>query len=355
MGMGREKGVFVGGIAPATDAFSSFSPSYGGLAGVLGSQSFVMQGFAGRNAELALKKLGYDVREVRNIATRAMRLDQNAVSHADNRAVSFGTSFGSTRPLQREVGDDAARTSLQTAANRRRQDGMRPDGMSPGASLVNAFRTVADEGLGFLAAKFESGEEGIAAIGYDSKGGTSYGKYQIASRVGTMKSFLGYLESKAPDLASRLRAAGPANTGGRSGRMPAEWRKIAVEEPERFEALQNDFIRTSHFEPALQAIAATTGVAFEKLPPAYQEVLFSTAVQHGASGATRIVSQALRRVAADKLHNQKSPSARKAGEQLITHIYTLRAGQFVSSSSHVQSSVRNRLKQEMREALQMLV
>jgi len=42
---------------------------------------------------------------------------------------------------------------------------------------------------GELSAKFESGKDGIAAIGYDRQGGTSYGKYQIASRVGMMKLF----------------------------------------------------------------------------------------------------------------------------------------------------------------------
>ncbi|MEG2173400.1 MAG: hypothetical protein RRY29_09090, partial [Desulfovibrionaceae bacterium] len=38
-------------------------------------------------------------------------------------------------------------------------------------------------GIGGLAAQFESGKEGIAAVGYDRHGGTSYGKFQIASRV----------------------------------------------------------------------------------------------------------------------------------------------------------------------------
>jgi hypothetical protein len=39
---------------------------------------------------------------------------------------------------------------------------------------------------------------------------------------------------------------------------------------------------------------------------------------------------------------------------LITQIYNLRAGQFVSSTEQVQTAVRNRLRQEMREAIQML-
>lgn len=326
-------------VRPETGYTNDFSSFQNRLISYLGPQSFANQGFAGKNAEAALQKLGYDTRDMRNITTKATRLDQEAVSHTAFTVPTGGPYFAGTRPIERETGADATRTSLQTAANRRRND--------------TPFHG-SHSGLGELAAKFESGADGIAAIGYDGKGGTSYGKYQIASRVGTMSAFLNYLEDKAPDLAARLKGAGPANTGSRRGRMPSEWQKIAAEEPGRFEALQSDFIRTSHFEPAMQAIAATTGVAFERLPEAYQEVLFSTAVQHGPSGATRIVSQALQKVDAEKLHNQAGPSGRKAGEQLICRIYDLRAGQFLSSTSHVRSAVRSRLRQEMREALDML-
>jgi hypothetical protein len=172
-----------------------------------------------------------------------------------------------------------------------------------------------------------------------------------------MDAFLSYLQDTAPDLAGRLRAAGPANTGGRNGKMPTEWRTIAAEQPARFEQLQSDFIRLSHFEPAMQNIVASTGLAFEKMPAALQEVLFSTAVQHGPFGATRIVTQAIQRVGAHKLQpesDKNSTATRKAEEQLITQIYNLRAGQFISSTAQVQSAVRSRLKHEMREAIQML-
>ena len=50
-------------------------------------------------------------------------------------------------------------------------------------------------GIGKLAAQFESGSDGIAAVGYDKHGGTSYGKYQIASRVGSMDNFLSFLDT----------------------------------------------------------------------------------------------------------------------------------------------------------------
>ena len=227
-------------------------------------------------------------------------------------------------------------------------------------------RALAHKGeLGTLAAKFESGDMGIAAIGYDRHGGTSYGKYQISSRAGTMQNFIDYLEEKAPELARELSAAGPANTGSRSGRMPGVWQQIAGREPERFETLQNEFIKTSHYEPALNAIAQSTGVSATALPKALQEVLFSTAVQHGPAGAASIVSRAVTQVGANKLTNTalaaSSPEGKNSGtaqktpeQELIRQIYTLRSRQFGSSTSQVRSAVQNRLKHEMQDALTLL-
>jgi lysozyme family protein len=328
---------------PANSAYNRYTAMIGNLGGLQSPQSFVSHGFAGTNAVLAMKQLGYDVQEARSITTHAQKLEPNP----------YGLNNRTTSP---------ARTSRQNsrnqAANRMNAAEAPTAGTYPNQSLVPGFYNAANKGLGDLAAKFESGRDGIAAIGYDRKGGTSYGKYQIASRVGTMDAFLSYLQDKAPDLAGRLKAAGPANTGGRNGQMPTEWRKIAAEQPERFERLQSDFIHTSHFAPAMRGIAQSTGLAFDKMPKALQEVLFSTAVQHGPAGATRIINQAVEQVGAQKLKSsgdgKKSAATRKAEEQLITQIYNLRAGQFVSSTAQVQSSVRNRLKQEMREAIQML-
>ncbi len=211
------------------------------------------------------------------------------------------------------------------------------------------------EEIGVLAARYESGDDGIAAIGYDRTGGTSYGKFQIASRAGTMAGFLSYLRDNAPDLADRLSSAGAANTGSRSGRMPAIWKEIAQEQPERFENLQTDFIRTSHFQPAMSAIAENTGLAFEKMHPALQEVLFSTAVQHGPVGAARIISRAVSKVGTDSLQADapEMDTFNRAGQALIKQIYAIRAGQFGSSTEQIQAAAQTRLTSEMREALAM--
>ena len=219
--------------------------------------------------------------------------------------------------------------------------------------------------LGGLSAQFESGEEGIAAIGYDRHGGTSYGKYQISSRAGTMDRFLDFARQTAPDIASRLEAAGPANTGGKTGEMPRVWREIAEEQPDRFEALQERFIHESHYAPALQAVSRAAGLNKGALSPALREVLWSTAVQHGPAGATRIFARALDNLAEQQSVPQEGGQGEasvqagtaKAGrnfeKQLIREVYAVRSGQFGSSSERVQAAVQNRLDREMKLALAM--
>lgn len=206
--------------------------------------------------------------------------------------------------------------------------------------------------IGKLAAQFESGSEGIAAIGYDRHGGTSYGKYQIASRVGSMENFLKFLDTASPDMAKELRAAGPANTGSRQGAMPDVWRKLAAAQPERFEALQEKFIYDSHYKPALEGVTQRTPLSENSLSSAMQEVIWSTAVQHGPAGAARIFSRA-----ADQLENGgKAPRARDKNydKKLIDNVYAIRAEQFGSSTEQVQIAVRNRMRREKALALNML-
>ncbi len=201
-------------------------------------------------------------------------------------------------------------------------------------------------GIGKLSQQFESGSQGIAAIGYDRVGGTSYGKYQIASRVGSMDNFLNFMDKNAPDMSEKLRAAGPSNTGSKQGTMPDVWRQLAAQEPERFEALQEKFIYDSHYKPAVAALRERSSLDGDSFSPAMQEVLFSTAVQHGPTGAARIFSNAA----------AQSGSAEDAqfSQRLIDNVYELRSGQFGASTPAVQASARNRMQQEKGLALAML-
>lgn len=200
--------------------------------------------------------------------------------------------------------------------------------------------------LGALAARFESGTDGSAAIGYDARGGTSYGTYQISSRAGTMDRFLKYLEERVPAWAHRLKAAGPANTGSRQGAMPEVWQAIASEAPARFARVQHEFIKQTHYQPATEEIAERTGVDMARQPKALQEVLWSTAVQHGPTGAANIFCQAI-----DTSGPRQGPAVAR---RLIASIYTARAQQFAPSTPEVQAAVQQRFHQEHASALHML-
>lgn len=204
---------------------------------------------------------------------------------------------------------------------------------------------------GALSARFESGQHGIAAIGYDRHGGTSYGKYQISSKAGSMDQFIKFLHQEAPALAKRLESAGASNTGSRNGKMPEEWKKIAQEHPDFFRELQERFIHDSHYKPALMALSQKTDLNNDKMSAALQEVLWSTAVQHGPNAAARIFSKAMNKIDPDLADKTGSPEFEKA---MIENVYAMRSTQFGSSTEQVQVAVKNRLKEEKSLALNML-
>lgn len=201
--------------------------------------------------------------------------------------------------------------------------------------------------VGSLSARFESGSGGVSTIGYDRVGGTSYGKYQIASKPGTMDRFLNYLDEKAPEYSQRLRDAGPANTDSKEGAMPTVWKEIATENPHRFEQLQHDFIAGETYEPARNMILKQTGLDFNNAPPVLREVLWSTSVQHGPTGAARIFGKVIDQFVGDV-------SKGEFNSQLIEGVYDSRKGQFGSSTKRVQEAVANRLNSEKQIALNML-
>jgi len=199
---------------------------------------------------------------------------------------------------------------------------------------------------GKLSALFESGPKGVRAIGYDIKGGTSYGKYQLSSRKGTMDMFIEFLEKNAPVLAQRLRDSGPANTKGLRGAMPGEWRRIAAEDPEGFEALQDDFIHAVYYTPALEEVFLETGFDFKKRPAVFREVLWSATVHHGPRGGAEVFIRAAKLA--------RGQSARQYHRALLEEIFRERKISVARASAGRRLALENRLKRERALALSML-
>lgn len=258
--------------------------------------------------------------------------------------VNDALMFEALSTINRLMRDEAGLPSRSGAVRPSGQDG----GETGQADKQSVARSGADTGeVGALSARFESGGAGVAAIGYDRVGGTSYGIYQIASKPGTMDRFLTYLDERAPAWAERLRGAGEADTGSTRGAMPEAWKAIAAEDPERFGRLQHDFITHQSYAPARAMILDQTGLDFDNAPSALREVLWSTAVQHGPTGAARIFGKVIDRFVT-------SAGEGEFNEKLIEGVYDTRKGQFGSSTDRVRRSVVSRLNEEKQLALNLL-
>lgn len=212
---------------------------------------------------------------------------------------------------------------------------------SPGAPERTMQGGPLPEGFGSLAARYESrGNPG--AIGFDTTGGWSYGSAQIATRTGTMSRFLQYLELKHPSAAASLRAAG-GNEGAIAGteEFKQAWRNLASTD-QRFNQTQKDFITDTHYIPLVEKVLRETGVDISQRSRALQEVVNSTAIQHGAR--TNIVTQAI----------QAAGGINASDEDIIQKVYDERPNRFGSSTAQVQASVQRRFVSERQVALRML-
>lgn len=187
---------------------------------------------------------------------------------------------------------------------------------------------------GELSQQFESsGNPG--AIGYDTVGGTSYGKYQMIP--GRVETFL-----------KAFPAIGTLFQGLKIGTSAfnAKWKQVASEKPKEFANAQQEFIVRSHYQPQVEKLKQS-GFEISKYSPALREVIFSTAVQHGPNN--NIIVRAINKVG-------KNASE----EDIIREVYNQRwsGGQeFKSSTPEVKKAVYNRFfgkNGELNKALSML-
>jgi len=218
----------------------------------------------------------------------------------------------------------------------------KPAGVKPPPSATKTTQE-----LGKLSSKFETGgrKNSGAVVGWDSTGGTSYGTYQIAAKVGTMAAFLKFAEAKGEtDIVSRLKSAGPADTGSNKGPFVDEWKKISAEKGKEFEKLQHDFIEDSQYKPAAKTLLKVTGYDIEQQSAAIKDVFFSTVVQHGPGGANGIFKKAIQ--------DNGGPNADP--KNIINSVYEIRGTKFGSSTEKVRKSVQDRFIQEKSQALDML-
>jgi LysM repeat protein len=203
--------------------------------------------------------------------------------------------------------------------------------------------------LGKLSEQFETGGKGpgVVSTGVGDAGGRSYGSYQMTSKPGggRVRQFV-----SQPDFRFRDRFAGL--TPGTDA-FTAEWKALARDRPDEFHAAQHEFIKRTHFDPLVRKIRVEDGVDVLTRPHAVQDVIWSTAVQHGPGSS--IPHRALATLGV-------RPEDAGFDKQLIHAIYAERGrrkpdgtlAHFSRNSAAVQRGVARRFVTEEQLALEML-
>lgn len=199
-------------------------------------------------------------------------------------------------------------------------------------------------GLGAVAEKYESNGRGSETVGWDKVGGTSYGKKQISSRAGAMTDYLKFLEKTGKgDVAKQLRDAGiEKDTGSTSGKAVDVWKKLAASGA--LGNSENEFLGQG-YGTALKGLKDQDLKTRIENSRALQEMLFSTAVQHGPGGAMGIFNSVFKPGMSD--------------EALVKAVYAERGADggkkhFSGSTANVQAGVVNRFGREQGDILALL-
>ena len=209
----------------------------------------------------------------------------------------------------------------------------------------------ATKALGKLSEKFETGGRGAGTVsgGQGDPGGVSYGSYQMTSKPGggTVRTFV-----TRPDFPFRDRFAGL--TPG-TPQFSAVWKELARTNPEEFQSAQHDFIQRTHFDPLVAKVLRENGLNILTRSATLQDVIWSTAVQHGA--ASGLPGRALANVsvpADDPSFDRRFIEAiyaergRKGPDGLLVNFKR------ASRNAQVKAGLENRFRTELRDALEML-
>ena len=238
-----------------------------------------------------------------------------------------------------------------STGNASRPGGNGQPGVPPGD--YNSSHTF-DFNIGALSEKYESrGNPGI--IGWDSTGGWSYGKYQLAAATGSLNEFHSWLARAHPNLESQLAAAG-GPSAGRAGTdaYKAAWAQVMG--TDAGSAAQSEYAALTYFGPANRRIISSTGLDTTTRARTVQQALFSTSIQHGAGGANSVFRRALEGLGYPP---SEITTTNPTDAALIRAVYAERrsgngARYFRSSTQAVRNSVVNRFHNEEADALRSL-
>lgn len=158
--------------------------------------------------------------------------------------------------------------------------------------LVNAFTdTYDDKMLGYITERYEAGSKAWA-IGRNPNdpGGASYGVLQLASKVGSVDDFLNWLKTRDRSLYFKLYSVKKYANNKYNTYFDTMWITQAALNYDYFYNLQHEYMIAKYYTPLANKLKAS-GTDFTSRTNSYavREMLMSTAIQHGVTGAYNLI------------------------------------------------------------------
>lgn len=198
-------------------------------------------------------------------------------------------------------------------------------------------------GVGSIAEFFESGGRGVNTIstGKGDHGGVSYGKHQLASKNGSMATFL--KSKEAAQFSSQFAGLTPG-----SKEFNDAYAKLASgENSSDFAKAQKQYIDRTHFEPTKNNVTKSTGIDIANRSKALNEAVYSTSVQYGADGGSSLLKKAWKDLGPDA---DDATLISKLQDYKQANVDT----NFKSSSADMRAGVAKRAGQEKEMLLRVL-
>ncbi len=161
------------------------------------------------------------------------------------------------------------------------------------ALLAAPVSAHAAEDYGYLCGYFESSNNCGAA-----EQGVAYGTYQMSAS--NAYKMLAWAETKYPDdkevqtIVAKLFDAYETDGGYCGKTFTTKWAKMATKHPDAFQKMQYNYVKKCFYKEAVKAWQAEEPeFVAANFTEALQNVIWSTAVQHGVTGSKNIFVQAM--------------------------------------------------------------
>lgn len=172
-----------------------------------------------------------------------------------------------------------------------KEDSSIADGYIYGSYLDIIQDDKIESNFGYIAARYESNMNvGAIADNPEDKGGASFGMFQLAANTGSVTSFMLWLQNENASIYNILNNARIADDNKYGENYKIAWKDIANNNYEEFYRLQLKYVKGTYYDGFMR-IANNNGYNPGQLLnySATRNMIFSTAIQHGATGAYTII------------------------------------------------------------------